>query len=204
VKTRSFVLGLTGLLAVVGGFGWSQEVLQSTYFPLGVGNEWHYRSGKEQVIMRVDGHEVIEVLDEKDKPMKIQAAVVELRSGNRKVIERYAVAADGVYRVSSAGHQINPPLRFLKLPSKDGDSWIVNSESEGVPLKGMFTMGSEDIVVPAGKFQTSVASTKNFQIGAETTTITYWFAENVGMVKQQVKVGNFDRVLELVTYNIKK
>lgn len=195
---------LVGLLAIAGGLARSQEAFQSPYFPLEVGNEWHYRSGDEKVIIRVVRHEPVELMDDKEKPSKIQAAVVELKSGNRIVFEKMTVAADGAYRLSTAGHQITPPLRFLKLPSKEGDKWTVQSDSEGIPLKGTFTISRETVKVPAGSFDCYVSATKDFQIAGDTSSITYWFAENVGMVKQRVQVGNFDRLLELEKFVIKK
>jgi hypothetical protein len=51
--------------------------------------------------------------------------------------------------------------------------------------------------VPAGQFQAKHVWSKDFQLGADKMTLEYWFAEDVGIVKQHVHVSNSDVILEL-------
>ena len=76
-----------------------------------------------------------------------------------------AVLKDGVYRFTTAQKDITPPLCFLKLPLKKGETWTVNSISENVQLTGSFTCDDESVKVPAGRYQAKHVWSKDFQLG---------------------------------------
>jgi len=64
--------------------------------------------------------------------------------------------------------------------------------------RGAFVATEEPVVVPAGKFPITVAiRTQDFKVGAQDLTVTAWYAPDVGMVKQHVKIGSHDVILEL-------
>ena len=118
-------------------------------------------------------------------------------SGSKELSEHVVVLKDGIYRFTTAQKDITPPLRFLKLPLKKGETWTVNSVSENVQLTGTFTCDDENVKVPGGQFQAKHVWSKDFQLGTEKMTLEYWFAEYVGIVKQHVHVSNSDVFLEL-------
>ena len=99
--------------------------------------------------------------------------------------------------MSTAEKDITPPLRFLKLPIKEGESWTVKAMSENVPLTGTFTCAPDKVKVPAGEFKTLRVSCPDFQLGEKKMALDYWFAKDVGIVKQHVQVGKSNVVLEL-------
>lgn len=109
----------------------------------------------------------------------------------------------GVYRFQVAGKDLDPPACFLKLPLKSGDSWTVDSKSEGTVIKGEYVAGDETVKVPAGSFPAFTVKSKDLQIGAQPMEVAYWFAPEVGMVKQTVKVGDFQTMLELLKFEPK-
>jgi hypothetical protein len=51
-----------------------------------------------------------------------------------------------------------PPLRFLKLPPADGDSWKINSTIDGATLTGTFQVKREDVTVPLRRFEGAFAA----------------------------------------------
>jgi hypothetical protein len=182
--------------------------LTTPYYPLKVGAEWTYRAGKETVVVRVDKEVRLEFnSDGKDDKTKLIGFRLSTSSGSREreVMETIVIVADGVYRFRTAGKLIKPPLRFLKLPvnEKESESWKVDSMSaDGTAIRGAFVTGKETIqLVLAGRMlelPTVTVTSKDFQIGNKSMSVKYWFAENLGLVKQRVQIGKDDPVtLEL-------
>ena len=196
------------LMAMVLGagvpFGHSQEKnIENPLYPLRVGNKWTYRANDDQkVVVHVVKAEDLE-MDKKDKDgtpinkVKVKGVTLEISSGGRKLAEQVAVLADGVYRFSSAGKKIDPPLCFLKLPAKKGEIWQFRCMAKDSVMKGSFIEDEAEVTVPAGKFASITSATQDYQVGDQKMTLKYWFARDVGIVKQEVHVGNFNSVLEL-------
>lgn len=190
-----------------------QDKALTRYFPLEVGKEWRYRKKVVEddkllpaepgvVVVRVTGVDDLpeEKKDDKAKKEKYQAYTLESstsdkKAANKKLIEQVAVLADGIYRRSAAGKSITPPLAFLKL----SQTWAVEAMTNDTPIKGTFRLGQEDVTVPAGTFPKALTSTADkLQIGEQAMYVKYWFAVDVGMVKQQMRVGGYEVTLELL------
>jgi hypothetical protein len=174
----------------------------NAYYPLQVGREWTYRAGKETVTVRVDRQVPLE-LKKDDKSTKVTGYVLRIGSGPREATEQVAALADGVYRFTTAGKAIRPPLRFLKSPIKPGDSWPIESKTaDGKTYSGTFVAGSEAIQITLNgrmtELPTVTVKSKDLRIDDKKIEINYWFAENIGMVKEQVRIGAGEMVtLEL-------
>jgi hypothetical protein len=189
---------------------WGQEPLAHPYYPLKVGSRWTYRTGKDQVVITAEKEEAFtykpggaENKDNPDKTEKVTGVVLKITSGSKVMQEKVAVLKDGVYRFAAAGKTITPPLCFFKLPLKAGETWKVDSTSEGKTIKGTFVGGEETINVPlkgGAELKTMTVASKDFQVDGEPMDLKYWFAPNYGLVKQHAKVGTFTVTLELEQY----
>ncbi len=168
-----------------------EKIKESPYYPLKVGTKWTYRAGKNQITAQVVGH---------DKVGEIMCAVVEtVKEGQPVTSEHIAAKEDGIYRYAFGYQKIDPPICFLKLPPKKGDIWKIESKIGGGTAKAKFTLGEEEITVRGRKFKT-VTSGGDLEVNNQTISFTYWFAENVGMVKQIIKVDKKEIVIELVKF----
>jgi hypothetical protein len=198
VRLTALVLALVGLVvlgqaAVAPGQQKKVERLEHPYYPLRPGATWLYRASDNQnVTVRALKEEVFEI-QRGDKREKVMGMVLEVKRGEMVLTESVAVLSDGIYRLAGAGKEIVPPLCFLKLPSQKGTRWECDSKVDGKEFKGSFVVGEEEVTVPRGKFQ---AITSSFT-GPSGMTLKYWFAANVGVVKQMIHVNNIDIVLEL-------
>ena len=207
-----------GLLLIVGtvpGQGQDKKPMEyeSPFYPLRIGNEWRYQvtvgdAPVKKVVITVEQAEPYDYKFTQDNKKEITKSIMRFRlkvvSGSKELNEHVAVLEDGVYRFTTAMKEISPPLRFLKLPLTKGESWKVNSTSENVKLIGTFTCDDDNVKVPAGEFQAKHVSTKDFELGAEKMSLDYWFARDVGIVKQHVRVGNSDVLLELEEFKTAK
>lgn len=210
MKNACSLTAVAILLTLVTPFGQSQE-RTSEFYPLRVGNQWTYKvtagdAPVQKVVITVDQQENYQYKFTQNNK-EITESIVRFRlktvSGSKELFEHVAVLADGVYRFTTAGKEITPPMCFLKLPLKAGVSWTVDSLSENVQLTGTFTC-AEDTVKAAGGPQALRVSSKDFQLGTEKMTLDSWFAVNTGLVQQRVRIGNNEVLLELEAFKAAK
>jgi hypothetical protein len=182
-------LALCVLLAAV--FTGSPVVAQNTlvdnaYYPFMVNTTWTYKvSDGKQLIMKVTKHE---------KVGNALCARVE-SSVDGKVIasEDVGVTSEGLCRFQVNDSPAMPPLCFLRLPPA-GTTWKVESKIKDETVKGMFSPGKEEITVPLGKFQTVTAASE-MEVNMIKVGTTCYFAKDVGMVKQIVKLGDKQTII---------
>jgi hypothetical protein len=163
----------------------------SPFYPLKVGTTWQYRLGSEKLTVKVAGEE---------KVGDLACARVEAVYKGKTSTEYVAVQPDGLYRAKMDDAVLKPALCFLQLPPQKGKTWKVNSEVDGVKIKGTFIQDEEEITVPAGTFKAVKVSSKDYTIGGRTMTLTYWFAEGKGIVKQRLEMDGYDWILELEAF----
>ncbi len=147
-------------------------------FPLKADSVWRYRNGPNTWTTRVvrretNGGET--------------CAVVE-GSGSAwagTLTYHYAVREDGVYLRALNGVALDSPALTMKLPLTVGDSWTVSQPGfDGVMVKIRYTVkGTEPITVPAGTFTAFVLELQYPDLPAGTPGLTYWYARDVGAVK---------------------
>ena len=171
------------------------------YYPLKVGHEWTYQSGKESVVIRVEKTVPLELMRD-DKIDRATSYILKVSSGPREVSEQVAVLADGVYRFSTAGKNLKPALRFFKFPPAVGDSWMVDCKTDdGKVIRGKYVAGTETIQVMIGRnlieLKTVTVTGQDFLFDGQTMATKSWFAENYGLVKQHVRIGKHEVELEL-------
>lgn len=165
----------------------------SSYFPLVKGTTWIYRAG--------DNRFLIKVADVKTTGDTVRAKL-ELVVGDKAIsFEDVGVTKDGLFRYTFETKEAKPPIKFLQLPYKKDSSWDVNSTVDNQPVKGVFKTSEEDVSVGAGKFPKAVVVTgKDIDANGVKLSITYYFADKVGMVKQVIELAGQKIVIELEEY----
>jgi hypothetical protein len=203
-------LGL--LLALLAPAAWAQDpskltITESTpYFPLTAGNTWTYKvtGGKEggPVEVKVAGFEKVKTR-EGDKDIEEVCARLETRRDKDLVAtELYTVRKDGVFRVAYANMKLNPPVCVIKIPIKKGDGWDFKSkvgEGDKAPeVEGRFELGEhKGLKIGEKTYDTITVTSKTLKIDNQELTTTYYFAEKIGMIKQEVEISGKKVTLEL-------
>ncbi len=137
-------------------------------------------------------------MEEVGTEKKTSCARVELIVKDKVVsFENLAVKDGALLRFTFEGKLATPPIPFLKLPPKKGESWPVESVIDGQKLKGTFTAGEEEVKVAAGTFKTVTVTGKDLEVNGVKMTLTYYFAEKVGMVKQVIEYAGQKAIIEL-------
>jgi hypothetical protein len=195
MKLLSYALLVAGLVAPA---LWAQDkekdkakakAGETPYYPLQEGNAWNYRAGENRFTMRVAKREKV--------GDAMTARIEMVVEGKVRSSENIGVTGDGIYRYKYEDKEAMPPVRFLKLPPKKGDTWEVNSKWGTETIKGTFKAGEETVTVPAGKYEAVTSSCDKFTAGDTEIAVTYYFAQNVGVVKQVIEASGQKIIIEL-------
>lgn len=110
----------------------------------------------------------------------------------------YRVSEEGVFLLPDPGDEKGEPAALLKLPAKEGDTWMSERPGRGnVTFTATYTVGKEEEVeVPAGKFK-AVPVTFQSDGGGLVINVTRWYAAGVGVVRVVSKTNGTERVQEL-------
>ena len=184
--------------------GWAQAPAKAqakagppNFYPLKVGTKWHYQvdTGTGPKGTMVNQIAKIENIDGKDLA-RLESVV----NGNVVSTEHLSANNEGVFRNRFNGVEVSPPVCLLKYPPKEGTTWETQTKFGDQQLTVTGREGkTEDVQVPAGKFQSVTAVVEATVSGMKVST-SYWFAEKVGIVKQTLDLGGRTINVELVKF----
>lgn len=170
------------------------------YYPLKPGTKWFYD-------MTVNGQKIkannqvakIETIDGKSLAL-VETVINGMVAGS----EHMTATDKGVFRHRAYGVEISPPVCVLKYPFKKDETWETDTTIGGQKVKVKSkAIGDEEITVPAGKYKT-VKCEAETTLGPSQFTTTYWFAADVGVVKQVATIMDKDITLELEKFEAGK
>ncbi|MSR55338.1 MAG: hypothetical protein EXS09_18945 [Gemmataceae bacterium] len=179
----------------------SQEAAVPTahpYYPLKSGSEWTYKVQGGPIKVKVVG---IEKVAGGLNGFKLETSAASKVSATEVV----AVTAEGVQRFNVNGLTPDAPILFLPTDLDKTKEWNIGTKVSGQELKGTFKIDKESVTVPLGTYKDAIhVKGLDMTIGAAKTTIEYWFAKDVGIVKLKFSLGSQDATLELEGYTAGK
>jgi hypothetical protein len=165
---------------------------QHPYYPLKVGSVWTYKVQGGPIQVKVAGTE--------KAGMKTGYKLETTAAGKVSATEVVAFTDEGIQRFSVNQLNAEPPILFLPKDVDATKEWNVDSKVAGQEIKGTFKIDKDKVTVPAGTYDTIHVKGADMTIGATKTTVEYWFAKDVGIVKLRFTLGTQDAVLELESY----
>jgi hypothetical protein len=193
----NLVVGVTFFLAA--NVSQAGDKKTPNYYPMEVGNQWNYKldvNGKDvTMITRIAK---IETINEKAYA-RLEAEV----GGKVTATEHLRMTDKGLIRLKTNEFEANPPLLLIKAGAKSGDKWGGKFTVMGKEAKYDAVAEEEMVKVPAGRFKTLRVAIR-LEEGAMVVNTTYWFAPNVGFVKQTVEAQGLNITIELEKYKLKK
>ncbi len=166
------------------------------YYPLKPGTKWIYKvegNGKKlELTSQIAKLETIEG--------KSLALVEKLIGGNVTETEHLTATDKGVFRNRTNGIELSPPVCLIKYPIKKGETW----ESEATLANQQMKVKSksvdiEEVTVPAGKYK-AIRVDVEISVAGFNANFKYWFAPDVGVVKQTTDLGGSKISAELEKY----
>jgi hypothetical protein len=170
------------------------------YYPLQAGNQWQYkitaRNDSYKVTMRVgkveDDGKLVRIDNVSTKPQQS---------------EHLMLTDKGLFRARVNGAELTPAIQLIPYPVKLGSKWngtyVAKGSDAKNEYKGEIGPKEETVEVPAGKFQ-AIRVRISLQKDGQQVDATYWFARDVGMVKQTSEAAGSSLVLELEKFERKK
>ena len=185
------------VLAIAFGAPAQDAPLTNEYYPLKEGTEWTYKVQGGPIKVKVAG---------KEKAGTGMGYKLETTAGNKvSATETVALTKEGVQRFNVNGLNPDAPILFLPLDPMTTKEWNVDTKVGGQEIKGTFKANKEKVVVPFGTYEDAVhVKGTDMTIGATKTTVEYWFAKGVGIVKLKFTLGSQDSTLELEGYTAGK
>ena len=175
-------------MALVGGASIFAAVDETTpdYYPLKVGTKWHYdfsANGNKMTVINA----IAKVEDIDGQSLSRLETTID---NQVKATEHLTVTDKGVFRHRIKGIAITPPVCLLKFPVKDGETWNADVKigEQQITLKAKAGK-EEEVTVPAGKYK-AVTSELEVTAGGDNVKTRYWFAKDVGVVKQTIEINS--------------
>jgi hypothetical protein len=163
------------------------------FYPLQPGNERHYKVTANDQESKISTR--IAKIENIDGVM-----LARLEAGKGLITEHLLVNEKGVFRARLNGAEVSPPFQLIQFPAKLGSKWkgtfVVAGEKGKHTYDGAIAAKEETVEVPAGKFKTIRVDIKLESDGQPIDT-TYWFAKDVGFVKEILDVAGTVITLEL-------
>jgi hypothetical protein len=165
------------------------------YYPLQVGDTLVYeiKTGamtREQI-------EVVAAVEEKEG--KRLVSMVYQSGETKRPAGKVQVSEHGLVRLAASTREFSTPHPLLKLPLKAGASWTTNLDGPVKSYKSK-AIGEEEVDVPAGKFKALRVETSFVSAKERETTVSFWYAPNLGVVKSVSRVNERETVQVLKSF----
>ncbi len=202
---RLLAMLLLGAFFLATGATRGQEkarMLETPWYPLQLGNKWIYKATYKD--RNTDAKCEYRVTAIEEFGGTLCAKVDLFIDGKPQSFQHLSVSETGLYRQGFEGNRPDNPVLLLKLPPKAGETWPVESKATGKKitqvLKGEFTTEAAEIKIGDKTYKTIGVIGKDLDANGLKFTTKSYYAENVGLVKQVVIVGETmkqETVLEL-------
>jgi hypothetical protein len=163
------------------------------YYPLKPGTKWFYELNTNGQKIKLN-NQVAKIENIDGKSLALVETVI---NGTVSATEHMQTTDKGVFRHRINGIELTPPVCILKYPFKKDETWEVETTvgAEKLTIKAK-AVDSEEVTVPAGKYKALKADVDTTVMGMQVSA-TYWFAPEVGVVKQTMVIQGKDITLEL-------
>ncbi|MBN2589735.1 MAG: zinc ribbon domain-containing protein [Sedimentisphaerales bacterium] len=191
-------------IALIISLFWISFASSQDYFPLREGNRWAYvMSNNVQLTVQVTGFTEID---------GVRCAIVESTTdsatGTVTSREYLAVDTEGlkVYISHAQDQEVvyNPPLTRIKLPFVQEQIWTSTISQADTDLVTTFeALGKKQIQTNLGTFQCIVIGSRANLPGQTSMMSVSYYADGVGLVRQEMQIGNQSIIASLNSANVK-
>lgn len=196
-----FAIWILALLFAVPAL--AEEVLHARdYYPLAVGSTWTMElvgpQGKGELINTIEG---VDAINEKEL-IRLTGSI----NGTVIATEHLEITDNGITRNQFNGGAITPPIVLLSEPIELGKTLTlkeVKMGSETMSVDVKIAEKLEKVKTPAGEFEAVHVTIKAKPTQGEVVS-DYWFAKGVGIVKQELKLGEVSVTTSLKSFEIAK
>lgn len=173
----------------------NDEITSLPYYPISKGMFWEYRGNNTLRTVHV-----LKIIRLKGAP----CAVVQTKEkGKGTTVEYVHTNSAGVFVVATGKNYLSSPIPLLKLPLKTDNHWEfkIRPKNRKEVLQARYLVEPEETVkVPMGEYTAIPVRGEVYNKGQRVQTLYYWFAKDVGIIKQQLETQDSSVVYELVSF----
>ena len=183
---------------------WIPFAFGEDYYPLREGNKWLYvLSNNIQMVVQVTGFTEIDGVR-----CAIVESLTETEAGKEISREYMAVDTEGmkvyISQVQDQEVVYDPPLTRIKLPLKKNEIWTSSIEQAGMDFVTTFeTLGTKEIKTNMGTFNCIAIASRANTVDQESMISISYYSDGIGLVRQEMKIGDQTIVAALVSANVK-
>lgn len=179
----------------------AQDKKPLNLYPLAKGTTWEYElnAGGQKLEAKQEVTEVAKAEEGKRAVSTIASDVA-----GQKLTEEMSSDDKGVYRHAMNGQKLEAPISAIKYPAKAGTKWTENIKIMGQEVEANFEQKeAEKVKVPAGEY-TAYPVEMVIKTMGQTINATNWYADGVGIVKQEMNLGALSVTMELKKFTAGK
>jgi len=171
-------------------------------YPLAKGTKWEYtvKFGDQEL-------EATQEVTDVSKPEKKEeraVSTIATKVAGRDVSEEMSADEKGVYRHAMQGQKLDAPIFAIKYPVKAGTKWSEKLKMMGQDVEADFEMkDAEKVKVAAGEYSATPVE-MTIKVAGQTVKATNWYADGVGIVKQEMDLGQVKMSMELKKFTAAK
>ncbi|HMP16052.1 MAG TPA: hypothetical protein PKD72_03435 [Gemmatales bacterium] len=164
-------------------------------FPLIKGSTWEFEVTVNGMTMNLT-QECVDVTKKDDGTHGTLTTNV----NGQKIDEEISVNSKGIYRHSISTMQLDKPIHTVKYPVAP-QKWTESIKLAGMDIDVSMEMkAAETVNVPAGNYKNVTPVIINMSIQGQEINATNYYAEGVGIIKQEMNVAGTKVVSELKKY----
>jgi len=153
-------------------------------FPMSKGAQW-----ESEVNVAGNTLTITQKMTEVSKKGDTTNATLSTEVNGQNITEEVSVNDKGLFRHSFNNFKLEKPMQVLKYPLTP-QKWTENISIQGMEIEVKLEMKApEDVTVPAGTYKKTIPVDINMSIQGQEITATNYYAEGVGIVKQDASLA---------------
>lgn len=171
-----------------------QDAKIPNMMPLTKGTQWHGEVNIGGMTI-----EVVQEVTESSKQGNVTKGTITTKVNGQEVNEELSIDEKGIHRHNISGIKLEKPFLSFKFPIQP-QKWTETLNIQGMEVTAKMEMkAGEDVTVGAGSFKKVIPVEINMTINGQDVVATNYYAEGVGIIKQNVDAGG-----QKITSEIKK
>ncbi len=164
-------------------------------FPMAKGAQWEFEVNVNGMTLSVV-QEMTEVTKKDDQTH----ATIATKVNGQTITEEFSVNDKGIHRHSINNMKLDKPMLAFKYPVQP-QKWTESVKIQGMDLDVKLEMkAAEDVTVAAGNYKKVVPVEIVMSVQGQDVTATNYYAEGVGIIKQEVNIAGMKITSELKKY----
>lgn len=171
-----------------------QDAKIPNMMPMAKGTQWHGEVNIGGMTI-----ELVQEVTESSKQGNVTKGTITTKVNGQDVNEELSIDEKGIHRHNISGIKLDKPLLSFKFPIQP-QKWSETLNIQGMEVTANMEMkAAEDVTVAAGSYKKVIPVVITMNIQGQDVVATNYYAEGVGIIKQNIDAGG-----QKITSELKK